>query len=334
MNEYELIKSLVGNFKRCPSQLNELFEADAEIVRIGDTTIAITIDAMVDEIDLGIYTDPYEIGYISVMASVADLVASGAKLIGVLVSVEWPKFQDKKRKLLFQGIENACKENKMFLLGGDTNSSEQPRVGVVGLGSFQDRKHVKRSGANVGDALFISGKMGGGNANALNNIIIKDKKQNSILPRNLCKLSSVNSSYSSTCTDTSDGFFTSLYNLGMVNKMDFEIKLPISELIDDSSQEIINKVNLPDWFLLAGPVGEYELVFTVPQDQKNIFIQAAALEGYQVLECGKVTSSKSKGVAITLEDKKISLSEVIDAQQKAHTNFEELIENLSRYDIF
>lgn len=334
MNEYEQIKSLVGNFKRCPDQLNGLFESDSEIVSIGNTTIAITIDTMVDEIDLGIYKDPYEIGYISVMASVADLIASGAALIGVLVSIEWPKRLNTKKKLLFKGIEKACEENEVFLLGGDTNEADQRRVGVVGLGSFQNRNHVKRSGANVGDALFVSGKMGGGNTNALNNLTHKNANHKSILPRNLCKLSAVNASFSSSCTDTSDGFFTSLYNLGMVNEVDFEITMPICELIDKSSHQIIKKMKLPHLFVLAGPVGEYELVFTVPQSQKVSFCQAAKHQGHEVIECGQVTSRAGKGTALLLEGKKLPLQKIIDAQQKAHGHFEHVIENLLRYDIF
>ncbi len=43
MNEYEQIRSLVGDFERCPAQTNELFQADVEIIRIGNTKIAFTV---------------------------------------------------------------------------------------------------------------------------------------------------------------------------------------------------------------------------------------------------------------------------------------------------
>lgn len=334
MNELELIKSMVKDFSRCPVQTNNLFQSDAEIIQIGNTKMAFTVDTLVDEIDLGIYTDLYEIGYIAVMATAADIAACGAKLTGVMVTVELPRQLHRDDiEILYKGIHGACDINKTYLLGGDTNWSDRLRVGVVGIGSYQETEPVMRTGINVGDLLFISGKMGGGNANALNRLMLSGKYPKSILPRAICNLSKLHSSYATACIDTSDGFFAALYNLGLVNEVNFEITVPVTEMLERISKKIASDTKVPFEFLLAGPVGEYELVFTIPLNQKTSFLEDAKKLGQEVIECGIATQRIKSGIKLTIDQKVIPLDEIIDGQQEAGSDIEMVIDNLVKHEI-
>ena len=297
--------------------------------------MAFTVDTMVDEIDLGIYTDPFEIGYISAMSSMADVIACGANLTGILVSLELPhEMPAVEKKLLSDGIRRACEINNTYLLGGDTNWSDRIRVGVVGIGFYEDTDPVMRTGIHTGDLLFLSGKMGGGNANALNKLLLSGKYPGSILPRVIGAYGKLHGTYSSAGIDTSDGFFASLYNLGMVNEVNFQVTTPIAEILEPAALKMAADAKLPGSFLLAGPVGEYELLFTVSEDQRSALLKDAQKLGLQVIECGRVIRRTGSGIELLMDQKTLPLDEIIEAQQEAASDLEKVMQNLFRYDLF
>ena len=62
--ENQFFKDLCAQFKRSPLQINQLMQADAELLRLENhTTLAITTDCIVEEIETGLYTSPYHIGW-------------------------------------------------------------------------------------------------------------------------------------------------------------------------------------------------------------------------------------------------------------------------------
>ena len=52
--------------------------------------------------------------------------------------------------------------------------------------------------------------------------------------------------------------------------------------------EIVEKEGIPDWFFLAGPHGEFELVFTIPPDQLKHFLDSALQLEWEPLLIGSV----------------------------------------------
>jgi thiamine-monophosphate kinase len=63
---------------------------------------------------------------------------------------------------LYEGIEMACKNYGVDLVGGDTTSSLSGLVlSLTAIGSVEKDKAVKRDGASKGDLLVVSGDLGG-----------------------------------------------------------------------------------------------------------------------------------------------------------------------------
>ena len=86
VHENALVESLVRALPRSLDQANGLGESDAELLRLPgtDLLLAITTDAIVEEIEAGLYRDPYLIGWMTVMSSASDLAAVGADPLGIL----------------------------------------------------------------------------------------------------------------------------------------------------------------------------------------------------------------------------------------------------------
>lgn len=270
------MKTITASFNRSPSQSNKLLESDAEIIRLSDGNyLAVTIDSIVEEIASGLYTDPYLIGWMTVTASISDLAAVGAKPIGILLIENIPSgYPADKLQLIQKGIHEACCEYGTFVLGGDTNCSCELQMGATAIGIIEDENFILRLGCQENDLLMISNPMGLGMGFALTQLFYKQYTIR-YLPTPKLIYGQLIRKYATSCIDTSDGFIPAICNLMELNNMGFAISKEFDDFIDKRVLEIAQKTNTPNWFFLAGPHGEFELVFTIPPAILNEFLAEA-----------------------------------------------------------
>jgi thiamine-monophosphate kinase len=80
-----------------------------------------------------------------------------------------------------------------------------------------------------------------------------------------------------------------LDQLARLNHVGFRIDARLEDVLDRSAQRLAT--GLPPWMLLAGPHGEFELLFTVPPERRAAFESAAAAAGgWKPLRLGVVTA--------------------------------------------
>ena len=274
--ENNILKTIKASFNRSTIQRNELLGSDAEIIQLKDGTyLAITVDSIVEEIVSGLYTDPYLIGWMTVMASLSDLAAVGAKPIGILLIENIPSgYPADKLHLIQKGIHEACCQSNTFVLGGDTNSSKDLQMAAVAVGII-DEKVISRMGCRENDLLLISDAMGSGMGFALTQLFYNQYNIPYKPTPNLMHGQIVRK-YASSCIDTSDGFFPAICNLMELNNIGFTINKRFDDFIDPRVKEIAQKVNIPYWFFLAGPHGEFNLIFTIPPSNLDEFLADAS----------------------------------------------------------
>ncbi len=278
IKENMFIAELTKRFERSPIQLNKLHESDAEIISApgnADYKIAITTDTIAEEIELGIYDDPYLIGWMIVMANLSDLAAVGAEPLGIVISESIPENLSKKSlNKLQKGISDGCKICNTFVLGGDTNYSKNLILSGASLGIIRD-KPLSRIGCSAGDLLYSSGKIGSGNAFALTKLVDRKGISYKYKPLARIKESQQLLEFASVCMDTSDGLFSTLDQLMRLNNLGFELSRNWEAALDDKAKVVLTKLNLPPWLLLAGQHGEFQLIFTIPKQKDLIFKKTA-----------------------------------------------------------
>jgi thiamine-monophosphate kinase len=304
--ENNILKALTASFNRSPSQRNMLLESDAEIIRLRDGTfLAITVDSIVEEIASGLYTDPYLIGWMTVTASISDLTAVGAKPIGILLIENIPsEYPADKLQLIQKGIHDACCEYGTFVLGGDTNSSYELQMGATAIGIIEDENFISRLGCQEDDLLMISNPMGLGMGFALTQLFYKQFNI-PYLPTPKLIYGQLIRKYATSCIDTSDGFIPAICNLIELNNMGFAISKEFDDFIDKCVLEIAQKTNTPNWFFLAGPHGEFELVFTILPSILNEFLAEAVKIEWTPIVIGNVI--KKPGFQYAINGKNIIL---------------------------
>jgi len=189
--ENKIIDNLTKSFARSTKQLNKVHETDAEIVQLENSPydLAITIDTISEEIKTGLYSDPYQIGWMSVMVNLSDLAAVGASPLGIVISQILPKeVSDEFLTQLQNGINDACKKCGTFVLGGDTNFGDELIISGCAVGTVKKGKYLKRIGCKPCDKIYASGKVGLGNSYAAQKLFFQDSElsfRTSLRERNL-----------------------------------------------------------------------------------------------------------------------------------------------------
>lgn len=285
--ENQIINRLSASLSRSPKQRNKVHESDAEIIELDNSSsnLAITIDTIAEEIKTGLYSDPYLIGWMSVMVNMSDLAAVGASPIGIVISQILPhNLSNNFIEKLQQGINDACIKCKTFVLGGDTNFGDELIITGCAVGTVDKTKYLTRIGCKPGDKIYSTRKLGIGNAYAAEKLLLKKTQENNIFSRDdtagyfpsaKFEWKNILLNYATSCIDTSDGMISSLDQLMRLNKVGFKIADNWLNVFDDSCEALFNKLKIPLWLLLAGEHGEFELLFSIPSEKENEFLNDA-----------------------------------------------------------
>jgi thiamine-monophosphate kinase len=293
--ENKAINSWVRHFSRSPQQMNNPHEADAELVEIdGNKThfLAITIDSVSEEISSGLYQDPFTMGWVTVMSNFSDLAAVGAEPLGIVISISLePTRDDKFQEGIAKGIGAACQELGVYVLGGDTNTA--PVISLTGcaVGFVPRGRKISRVGVETGEAVFLSGEAGKGNAMGLVRMAqLPEEYFPEVSYRPLARVQEgqLIRDYASGCMDTSDGLLITLDQLFRVNNKGFVIEADWKTILAPEVYQFCEMAKVPAWFMAAGIHGEFELVFTIPSLKVDSFLQEARSIDFEPIYLGYV----------------------------------------------
>lgn len=291
--EHDLIQRLTQTFTRSPLQLNRLHSSDAEMIQLPGVNVclALTMDSVVEEIALGLYRDPYLAGWMLVTVNMSDLAAVGARPLGIIISEILPhKCSEDWLSQLQRGIRDACEACDTHILGGDTNVGDDLVLSGCAAGIVDRRKVLSRIGCHVGDTLYVTGSLGSGNAFALAQIVGGNAL--TFQPRARLTEGQILAGTANACMDTSDGVLATLDELARLNHVGFELDADWESLLDDGARALALSHGISPWLLLAGQHGEFELVFTVSQENENTLISEASTAGWRPLRLGRVIQHK------------------------------------------
>lgn len=219
-----------------------------------DKYLLFTCDMLVEGVDFNRGEKPYLIGRKSLAVSISDIAACAGMPHYCLVSLGLAKktsveFVDK----LFKGMLALAKKYKINIVGGDISRAKQLVIDVSMLGIVEKKYLILRSGARVGDIIFVTGRLGG-------SIFTKHLKFNPRLKeaRFLVKNFKVNS-----MVDISDGLIQDLSHIlreSKVGAIIYEDLIPLSK----------KARNLEDALYMGE---DFELIFTIPHSQAKMLLQ-------------------------------------------------------------
>ena len=155
------------------NRIRKLIKTDSSVVKgTGDDCAVLkfdrnkyqlfTCDMIVENTDFTLKDNPYLIGRKAIAISVSDIAACAGLPRYCLVSLGMSKdtsveFIDK----LMKGMLSLAKEYNINLVGGDISRARQLTIDVSMLGIIEKKNLTLRSGAKIGDIIFVTGELGG-----------------------------------------------------------------------------------------------------------------------------------------------------------------------------
>lgn len=163
LGEFGLIDHLTKNIElQNASSVLGVGDDAAVIDHFGRQTV-ITTDLLIEGVhfDLG-YTPLKHLGYKSVIVNLSDVYAMNAVPTQIIISLGISnRFSVEALDEFYEGVYAACSRYGVDLVGGDTTASQKGFIiSVTALGEVAPDKFVKRSTAQKGDLLCVSGDLG------------------------------------------------------------------------------------------------------------------------------------------------------------------------------
>jgi len=161
LGEFGLIKRIRKRSEVSSPDILKGIGDDAASVKITAKRILITSDMMLEGVhfDLSFMTF-YQLGYKILAVNISDIFAMGGKPKYFLLSIGIPNiYNSKDIDELYSGVMKAAKRFGIAIIGGDTCSSLHGLVASGTLLGEADRA-IYRSGANIGDGIFVTDTLG------------------------------------------------------------------------------------------------------------------------------------------------------------------------------
>jgi thiamine-monophosphate kinase len=273
MDEFGFIARLLSPLASEPGAFGLTDDAAALQVPAGHELI-VTKDALVEGVH---FTGKETAGNIArkvLRVNLSDLAAMGAEPYGYLLALMLPKAVAEAWLTAFAaGLKADQSEFGLSLLGGDTTRTPGVlSISVTMMGLVPTGKTLRRNGAKVGDAIYVSGTIGDaalGLSIAKETILKIDATTRDflygryLLPQPRIELGQQLRSVATSSMDISDGLVQDLGHICAASEVGAVIewdKIPLSKAAIQSNLAI------PQTILAGGD--DYELLFTAPANVK------------------------------------------------------------------
>src|SRR5258708_2685972 len=164
MNEFELISRLTRSL---PTNKSVVVGAgdDCAVLDVGipDRLLLFKTDAVVEGIHFTPDTPPEKIGHKALARCLSDIAAMAGTPVAALITLALPRdFAAAFVAAIYDGMNALARRHGVAIVGGETTSNPGGLLISVALLGWAPRgKAVLRSGAEVGDAIFVTGELGG-----------------------------------------------------------------------------------------------------------------------------------------------------------------------------
>ncbi|HET6569587.1 MAG TPA: thiamine-phosphate kinase [Rhodothermales bacterium] len=137
---------------------------DAAVYRVGDGRVhVVTTDALVEGVHFDRMFSPMDLlGFKSISVNASDVAAMNALPRYATAAIGIPANMSVEMiEALYRGMKRAAELYGLSVIGGDTTAARSLLLSVTVIGEAAEADVVFRSGARPGDALCVTGDLGG-----------------------------------------------------------------------------------------------------------------------------------------------------------------------------
>ena len=163
IGEFGLIKKLSANFKTLNSSTKKGIGDDAAVLDYSDKQVLVTTDLLLEGIHFDLqYTPLQHLGYKAAVVNFSDIYAMNGTPKQITVSLGVSKrFCIEDLQEIYTGLEIACQNYNVDLIGGDTSASLTGLcISITCIGEADKEEIVYRNGAKPNDLICVTGDLG------------------------------------------------------------------------------------------------------------------------------------------------------------------------------
>jgi thiamine-monophosphate kinase len=164
MNEFELIDKLTPSLVTNDS-VSVGPGDDCAVLDFGlaDRLVLFKADAVVEGIHFTAEAKPEQIGHKAFARCLSDIAAMAGTPTHAVVTLALPdEFDPDFVATIYDGMNALATRHGVAIVGGETTTNpERLLISIALLGTVERGKAVLRSGAKAGDAIFVTGTLGG-----------------------------------------------------------------------------------------------------------------------------------------------------------------------------
>ena len=272
-----------------------------------------TTDTLVEHVHFPIATRPEDIGWKALAVNLSDLAAMGATPAWALLDLTLPSADADFVARFAEGFAALAAQHGVALIGGDTTRGPLT-ITVSAIGFVPSGRALLRSGARIGDLVFVTGTLGDAAAGLrfpFEGLFQSPASADACdalrarLDRPTPRIAAgiVLRGVATSCIDVSDGLVADLGHIARASRVGIEVgatALP-------ASPALLQAFDAPERTVLQATGGDdYELAFTLAPKNEAATLRDLAKSGCGATRIGRVVEGAgarlidAKGVEIAL----------------------------------
>ena len=296
MGEFDLIERY---FKRPARQADVGIGDDCAIwTPAAGQQLAISTDMLVEGRHFLSTVDPARLGHKALAVNLSDLAACGATPKVFLLSLSLPRADETWLAGFSLGLLALADAHGCELIGGDTTQGPL-NISITVMGEVPRSQAILRSGAQVGDDLYVSGHLGDARLAleafrghiSLPQAVFDSARRRMETPTPRVSLGQALLGLATSMADISDGLLGDLGHILKASQVGAEIDLPATAALMAATHQWTCPPDLLHTCVLSGG-DDYELVFSAPPSARSAVQRASQLADTRITRIGCITGHR------------------------------------------
>lgn len=293
MSEFDLIRDYFARVGPERADVALSVGDDCALLRVPPgMELAVSIDTLVAGVHFFPECEPESLGHKCLAVGLSDLAAMGAEPAWATLALTLPQADRHWLGRFARGFGRLATEYGVQLVGGDITRGPLT-ISVQVHGFVAEGNGIRRSGAQPGDLIYVSGTLGDAGL-ALRQLqageqVLHDLRRRLERPTPRVALGLALRGLASAMIDVSDGLAPDLGHILEASGTGAELRLaelPLSPEVALCTREA------PDWALPLGSGDDYELCFTVPEALAGRLGEVAGGIGCPLRRIGRITEAR------------------------------------------
>lgn len=313
MNEFEIIDQFLALKAKNRKDVIQGVGDDCALLKVPrGQRLAISMDTLIAGVHFLPDCPPADIAHKAIAVNLSDLAAAGAEPSWITLSLTMPEYNESWMKEFHLGLKKMVDYFGVQIIGGDTCKGPLS-ITIQAHGFVPEKVFCRRNTAKAGELICVTGNLGDA---ALGLLIAQNKLESNddkvteyLLGKYQTPYPRVASgialrSRATSAIDISDGLIADVAHISRASDVGVLLRwerIPLS----DEAKSLADKKLLMQSALYGGD--DYELCFTVKEDELEAAQQALETVGSKCIAIGRMTGKP--GVRMLDHDDDVAISE-------------------------